>query len=85
MALLQALVARKPAVEHACLAELLVQADANADALRKSLKFSSLLSTLVKTHGAQLRPSLPSLRRVVERLETFMRKSILAAVAKLEQ
>lgn len=85
VALLQALVARKPPLDHACLAELLVQADANADALRKSLKFASLLATLVKTHGAQLRPSLPSLRRVVERLDTFMRKSILAAVGKLEQ
>lgn len=85
VALLQALVARKPSLDPAALGELLVQADANADALRKSLKFSSLLATLVKTHGAQLRPSLPSLRRVVERLETFMRKSILAAVGKLEQ
>ena len=61
-----------------------MQADANADALRKSLKFSSLLSTLVKTHGPQMRPHLSALRRVVERLDTFMRKSILAAVDKLE-
>jgi hypothetical protein len=31
-----------------------------------------------------LRPHLPAVRRVAERLDTFMRKSTLAAIAKLE-
>ena len=84
VALLQTALSRKPPLDGPCVAELVVQADANVDGLRKSLKFSSLLSTLLKTHGQQLRPHLPAVRRVAERLETFMRKSILAAVGKLE-
>lgn len=84
VALLQAILQRKPALEGAALGELVVQIDANVEALRKSLKFSNLLSTLVRSHGPQLRSHLASLRRIAERLETFQRKSILATVAKLE-
>ena len=69
--------------EARCLAALLVQADANVDGLRKSLKFSNLLNTLVRSYGSHLRPHIPAVRHVAERLETFMKKNILAAVAKL--
>ena len=61
-----------------------MQADANVDALRKSLKFSNLISTLVRQHGPTLLPHLVPLRRVAERLDTFMRKSILQALQRLE-
>lgn len=83
-ALLQTLLSRKPSLEPACLAELLVQADAHVDALRKSLKFANLLNTLVRSHGPQLRPHLPAVRSVAGRLESFMKKTILAALAKLD-
>jgi hypothetical protein len=82
--LVQAMLARKPPLEGGAIGELLVQADANVDALRKSLKFSNVLSTLVRSYGPLLRPHLDAVRRVAERLETFMKRSILAAVAKLE-
>ena len=83
VSLLQGILQRKPALEPGHVGELLVQADTNVDALCKSLKFSNLLSTLVKAHGALLRSHGALLRRVAERLETFQRKGILAAVAKL--
>ena len=85
MALLQATLARKPQLEPSCVIELLVQADANVDEMRKSLKFANLVATLVRSHGPLLRPHLPSVRRVAERLDSFMRKSVLQAVTKLEQ
>ena len=84
VSLLQAALGRKPQLDPACIAELVVQADANVDALRKSLKFANLVSTLVRFHGPLLRSHLPSVRRVAERLDTFMRKSILQALDKLE-
>jgi hypothetical protein len=84
VALMQAALARRPTLDAACVGDFLMHADANVDALRKSLKFSSLVSTFVKTHGSMLRPHLPAVRRVAERLDTFMRKSTLAAIAKLE-
>ena len=85
VSLLQALLNRKPALDAACLGELVVQCDANVDELKKSLKFSNLLNTLVRCHGGPaLRAHLPSLRRVVERIDTFMKKGILQAVGKLE-
>lgn len=83
VAVLQTLLTRKPTLDAACIAALLVQADANVEALRKSLKFASLLNTLVRSHGPQLRPHVQEVRRIAERLESFMKKSILAAVAKL--
>ena len=85
VAVLQAVAQRKPSLESATLAELLVQADANVDALRKSLKFSNLLNTLVRSHGPQLKPHLPEVRRVAERLDTFQKKTILAALVKLAE
>ena len=85
VALLQTVVSRLPTLEGPSLAELLVQADANGDALCKSLKFSNLLNTLVRSHGVQLRPHLSAVRRVAERLQTFMKRSILAAVTKLAE
>lgn len=84
VALLQALLARKPPLDAPATAELLVQCDANVDALRKSLKFANLVSTIVRMHAAAVRPHLSSVRRVAERLDTFMRKSILQALQKLE-
>ena len=52
--------------------------------MRKSLKFASFLNTLVRSCGAQLRAAgrLEAARRVAERLETFMRKGILAQIAR---
>lgn len=82
--LLQASLARKPMLEAATVSELIVQCDANVDTMRKSLKFANLMSTLVRAHGPLLRPHLPSVRRIAERLETFMKKGVLQAVAKLE-
>ena len=85
VSLLQALLNRKPALDATCLGELVVQCDANVDELKKSLKFSNLLNTLVRCHGGPaLRAHLPSLRRVVERIDTFMKKGILQVVGKLE-
>ena len=69
---------------HTCTYDFNLQ-DANGDALRKSLKFSNLLNTLVRSYGPQLRPHLAAVRRVAERLETFMKRSILAAVTKLDE
>ena len=82
-ALLQILVSRKPTLEAECVAEVVVQADANVDALRKSLKFSNFLSTLVRSYGPQLRPHLAAVSRIAERLDTFMKKAILVAIGKL--
>lgn len=84
VALLQAVLTRKPPLDAACANELVLQCDANVDALSKSLKFANLVSTLVRLHGAALRPHLPSVRRVAERLNTFMKKTILQALTKLE-
>jgi hypothetical protein len=84
VAVLQAVVQRKPTLDAATVAELLVQADANVDALFKSVKFSNLLNTLVRSHGAQLKPHVPAVRRIAERIGTFQQKPILAALTKLE-
>ena len=43
-----------------------------------------MLNTLVRSHGPQLKPHLPEVRRVAERLDTFQKKTILAALVKLE-
>ncbi len=84
--LLQLVVARKDATLDApAVGALAQQADANADALGGSPKFASLLFTLVRSHGASLRAHLPAVRRAAERVEGFMRKTTLAALAKLEQ
>jgi len=83
-ALLQTLLSRAPPLEPGCVAELLLQADAYVEALRKSLKFANLLNTLVRSHGAQLLAHIPAVRRVAERLDSFMKKTILAAIAKLD-
>jgi len=80
----QAALSRKPPLEADTLRELLHQADANVDALKRSLKFSNLLFTLLRGYGGQLGPQLTVARAVVEQLETFMRKSALAAIARLE-
>ena len=83
--LLQVVLSRKPVLDGACVAELVVQADANVEALRGSLKFSNMLNTLVRFHAPQLRPHVLALRRVAEKLETFMKRSILQAVSRCEQ
>jgi hypothetical protein len=62
-----------------------VQCDTNVDQLRKSLKFANLVATLVRVHGPLLKAHLPAVRRVAERLESFMKKGVLQAVGKLEQ
>lgn len=60
------------------------QADAQVDVLRKSLKFGNLLFTFVRSYSAELLPHILSLRRTVEKLETFLRKSTLAAIERME-
>ena len=82
--LLQVVLARKPALEPASVSALVLQADANLDGLRASPKFANLVFTLVKSHGAALRPHLPAMRRLSERLVGLLRKTTLAALTKLE-
>ena len=54
------------------------------DLLRKSLKFSNLLFTFVRSYSTELLSHLTPLRRTVEKLETFLRKSALATLDKME-
>ena len=84
VSLLQTVLNRKLPLDAACASELVLQSDANVDALRKSLKFSNFVATLVRLHGNAVRPHLEAVRRVAERLDTFMRKSVLQALQKLE-
>ena len=58
--------------------------DANIDAMKANLKFSTLVSNLARSYGSQLSAHLAPLRRLVEKLETFLRKSALAVIERLE-
>ena len=82
--MLQVALARRPPLEGAHVQALLQQADANVDWLRKSLKFANLLFTLLKGYAAEVSLHLLPARRVVEKLETFMKKNCLQIIDRLE-
>lgn len=82
---LQGAISRRPELDSATLLGLLQQADANVDMLRKSLKFSNLMFTLVKSYGAELLPHLLLARRTIEKLDTFLKKSALSVLERLEK
>ncbi|KAL1529410.1 hypothetical protein AB1Y20_000359 [Prymnesium parvum] len=66
--------------------ELLLQhADANVDLLSKSLKFSHVMFTLVNQYNAELVKHIPLVRRTVDKLETFMKRSALSVIDRLEK
>uniref|UniRef100_A0A7S0L5G1 Fanconi Anaemia group E protein C-terminal domain-containing protein n=1 Tax=Coccolithus braarudii TaxID=221442 RepID=A0A7S0L5G1_9EUKA len=83
VAVVQGALALRPSISPETVRQLLQQADANVDTLRKSLKFSNLLFTLVRSYGDQLGPHVTLARAVAEQLETFMRKTTLSALARL--
>ena len=84
LAVIQGALSRRPELDGETIDALVQQADANIDGMAKSLKFSNLLFTLVKSYSAELLPQLPLVRRTVEKLETFLRKSALAVIERLE-
>ena len=55
------------------------------DSLRKSLKFSNFIFTLIRSYSELIGPHLALARAVVEQLDTFMKKTALAAIARLEK
>lgn len=52
---------------------------------QKSLKFTTLLHGLVTRYGPQLKPFLSELRAAIGRCSTFMVKTVLAALQRLEK
>lgn len=52
---------------------------------QKSLKFTTLIHSLVTRYGPQLKPHVPVLRAAVGRCSTFMVKAVLAALQRLEK
>lgn len=52
---------------------------------QKSLKFTTLIHSLVTRYGPQLKPHVPVLRTAVGRCFTFMVKAVLAALQRLEK
>ena len=82
---LQLVLACRPILNDECVLTILQQADANAGALRRSLKFSNLVFTLVRVYGPQLTPHVGAARSLAAQLDTFMRKTALAAVNKITE
>ncbi|CAN0517734.1 unnamed protein product, partial [Ectocarpus sp. 8 AP-2014] len=76
----------KPALSDRAIAALVrgVEAAAERAALQKSLKFTTLIHSLVTRYGPQLKPHVPVLRTAVGRCSTFMVKAVLAALQRLE-
>ncbi|CAN0328581.1 unnamed protein product, partial [Ectocarpus sp. 8 AP-2014] len=76
----------KPALSDKAIAALVrgVEAAAEGAALQKSLKFTTLIHSLVTRYGPQLKPHVPVLRTAVGRCSTFMVKAVLAALQRLE-
>ncbi|CAB1108462.1 unnamed protein product [Ectocarpus sp. CCAP 1310/34] len=77
----------KPALSDRAIAALVrgVEAAAERAALQKSLKFTTLIHSLVTRYGPQLKPHVPVLRTAVGRCSTFMVKAVLAALQRLEK
>lgn len=82
---IQAILSRRPGIDAATILALFQQCDAQVDVLRRSLKFSNMVFTLIRLYHAEiLLPHLPLVRRTVEKLETFLRKSALTIIDDIE-
>eukprot|EP00965_Chrysotila_dentata_P030440 1013131-Pleurochrysis_carterae.AAC.2 len=82
VSVIQSVLTLKPQLSGHDLNRLLQQADANVDLLKKSLKFSNLIFTVIRSYAPQLGPCAELARAVTEQLQTFMKKTTLSAIDK---
>ncbi|CAM9198214.1 unnamed protein product, partial [Scytosiphon promiscuus] len=77
----------KPTLSDKAIAALVrgVEAAAEQPNLQKSLKFTTLIHSMVNRFGPQLKPHVPTLRAAVGRCSNFMVKAVLAALQRLDR